>query len=66
MRKYKISASFNFFEPVEVELPDKGVNSSMPKEIGEDIFLEFPWISYDYFRTPLVEPDDSLEISVLD
>lgn len=66
MCKYKISIPFNFFKPIEVELPDEGVDSSMSKKIREDIFLEFSWIRYDYFRTWLVEPDDSLEIFVLD
>ena len=65
MRKYKISATLNFFEPVEIELSNKGVNPPVPKEVRKDIFLEFPWISNDYFRRGLVEPDDSLKIFVL-
>lgn len=65
MRKHKISASFYLFEAIKVELPNKGADSSVSEKVGKDLFLEFLSISDDYFSSGLVQPDDSLEISVL-
>lgn len=65
MCKNKFSVAFNFFEAIKVELSDKGADFPVPEKIGKDLLFESFSISYDYFRTWLVEPDDSLEVSVL-